>query len=70
MLQTCELLNKSRFKGKRYSNIDHLLKSNVLSDENAKIGHDNKRDIGSTDFFMPIDNDLEADVEIAITFVP
>ena len=32
-----------------------------------KIGHDSKRDTGSIDFFMPIDNDVEADAEPAIT---
>ena len=54
----------------RYCHVDHLLKSNVLPDENPSIGHDSKRDTGSADFFMPIDNDVDAEAEPTITLVP
>ena len=67
--RTSELLSKSRSRV-RYCHVDHLLKSNVLPDENPSIGHDSKRGTGSADFFMPIDNDVEADAEPAITLVP
>ena len=43
-----------------YRHVDHLLKSNVLSegDIDAKVVHNNKRETGSPDFFIPIDNDI------------
>ena len=34
----------------RYCHVDHLLKSNVLPDENPNIGHDSKRTLGQQIF--------------------
>ena len=51
----------------RYCHVDHLLKSNVISEGNAEVVHDHKRDTRSADFFMPIDNDREPNVEPTVT---
>ena len=62
--RTSELFSKSRFKDMV---LLHLLKSNVIPEGNAEVVHDHKRYTRSADFFMPIDNDREPNVEPTVT---
>ena len=36
----------------------------------TKVVHDNKRNIGSADWFMPIENDIETNAKPTVIFMP